>query len=88
MIDTGQPLTYPMLRGGFDLAREKAGIDKAQFQMRDLRAKAATDKAGSSGDILQARDQLGHTTVVMTEHYNRTERGKSLANQVNCGPIQ
>ncbi len=35
--------------------------------MRDLRAKAGTDKAESSGDIMQAKDQLGHTTVVMTE---------------------
>ncbi|WP_420800830.1 hypothetical protein [Pseudomonas cavernae] len=42
-------------------------IPKADFQFRALRAKASTDKAESSGDILQARDQLGHTTVVMTE---------------------
>jgi hypothetical protein len=31
----------------------------AAFQLRDLRAKAATDKAESSGDIVQARGQLG-----------------------------
>ncbi|CAI8900122.1 hypothetical protein EMIT0215P_30355 [Pseudomonas serboccidentalis] len=65
----------------------------AKFQMRDLRAKAGTDKAESSGDILQARDQLGHTTVVMTEQYIRNRKGKKvmptkrIANQVqNCGP--
>jgi hypothetical protein len=39
VIDCGQPLSYSMLRGGFDLAREKAGIDKDDLQMRDLRAK-------------------------------------------------
>ncbi len=56
-----------MLRRRFDIAREAAGVAKPQFQMRDLRAKAGTDKAESSGDIMQAKDQLGHTTVVMTE---------------------
>jgi integrase len=47
--------------------------------MRDLRAKAGTDKAESSGDILQARDQLGHTTVVMTEQYIRNRKGKKVS---------
>ncbi|MFO2464433.1 hypothetical protein OOJ96_11465 [Pseudomonas sp. 15FMM2] len=65
-----------MLRGRFDAARKAAGVEKAHFQMRDLRAKAGTDKAESSGDILQARDQLGHTTVVMTENYIRKRIGK------------
>ncbi len=46
--------------------------------MRDLRAKAGTDKAESSGDILQAKDQLGHTTVAMTEHYIRKRKGKKI----------
>jgi len=46
--------------------------------MRDLRAKAGTDKAESSGDIMQARDQLGHTTVVMTEQYIRNRMGKKV----------
>lgn len=78
VIDSGQPLTYSMLRGGFDLAREKAGIDKADFQMRDLRAKAATDKEESTGNIREAMDQLGHTTVVMTEHYIRNRKGKKV----------
>lgn len=44
--------------------------------MRDLRAKAGTDKAESSCDIMQAKDQLGHTTVVMTEQYIRKGKGK------------
>jgi len=47
--------------------------------MRDLRAKAGTDKFEASGDILQTRDQLGHTTVVMTEHYIRNRIGKKVS---------
>lgn len=78
ILETGQPMTYSALRSRFDLAREKAGIEKSAFQLRDLRAKAGTDKAESSGDILKARDQLGHTTVVMTEKYVRERRGKAV----------
>lgn len=74
-----------MLRSRFDKAREAAGIEKAEFQLRDLRAKAGTDKAESSGNILQARDQLGHTAVVMAEHYITDRRGKNHANTINCG---
>lgn len=71
-------MTVAMLRRRFDLAREAAGVQKSEFQMRDLHAKAGTDKAESSGDILQARDQLGHTTVVMTEQYIRNRLGKKV----------
>jgi len=78
VLESGQPMTYSTLRSRFDLAREKAGVGKAEFQLRDLRAKAGTDKAESSGDILKARDQLGHTTVVMTEQYIRARRGKAV----------
>ena len=38
--ESGQPLTYWMLRNRFDEAREAAG---ATFQFRDIRAKTATD---------------------------------------------
>lgn len=55
------------------------------MQFRDLRAKAGTDKAESSGDILQARDQLGHTTVAMTEQYIRERKGKNIPYPLNCG---
>ncbi|HET6829539.1 MAG TPA: hypothetical protein VFH35_12705, partial [Ramlibacter sp.] len=41
--ETGQKLTQAMLRHRFDTARDAAGIDKAAFQFRDLRAKAAPD---------------------------------------------
>lgn len=65
--------------GKFDLAREAAEVAKSEFQVRDLRAKAGTDKAESSGDILQARDQLGHRTVVMTEQYIRNRKGNKVS---------
>lgn len=78
VTEEGRPMTTSMLRGRFDKAREAAGIEKDAFQFRDLRAKAGTDKAESSGDILQARDQLGHTTVVMTEAYIRERKGKKV----------
>lgn len=76
--EDGEPMTYSMLRKRFDDARELAGVSKASFQFRDLRAKAGTDKAESSGDIVQARDQLGHTTVAMTEKYVRDRKGKKV----------
>ena len=60
------------------MAREAVGVEKAEFQMRDLRAKAGTDKAESSGDIMRAKDQLGHTTVGMTEQYIRNRKGKKV----------
>lgn len=58
------------------MTREAAGVEKPDFQMRDLRAKAGTDKAESSGNIMQAKDQLGHTTVVNTEQYIRNRKGR------------
>ncbi|MCY1437909.1 Tyrosine recombinase XerC [compost metagenome] len=78
VLENGQPMTYAMLRSRFDTAREAAGIPKAAFQMRDLRAKAATDKEESTGNIREARDQLGHTTIGMTEHYIRTRKGMKV----------
>ncbi|MGQ5523566.1 tyrosine-type recombinase/integrase [Chitinimonas sp. PSY-7] len=50
-----------------------AAID--EFQFRDLRAKAGTDKADDTGDIRKSQKLLGHTTVAMTEHYIRDRRG-------------
>ncbi|MCE4052449.1 hypothetical protein LXM55_01080 [Pseudomonas sp. Au-Pse12] len=64
--------------GRFDAAHEAAGVEKADFQMRDLRAKAGTDKAESSGDILLARDQFRHITVVMAENYIRKRIGNKV----------
>jgi len=73
--ERGQPLGKSALRSRFDKARERASIPKEIFQFRDLRAKAGTDKADSSGDIRQAQRQLGHKSVTMTEHYVRNRRG-------------
>ena len=73
--DLGQPLTTSMLRGGMDRARENAGIDKADFQFRDLRAKAATDK-DESISLEAASRLLGHSSQTMTMHYIRNRKGK------------
>ena len=48
------------------------------LQFRDLRAKAATDKADTSGDIRQAQKQLGHSSVTTTEGYTRNRRGATV----------
>lgn len=78
VTEEGTPMTVAMLRRRFDLARQAAGVEKSEFQIRDLRAKAGTDKAESSGDIMQARDQLGHTTAAMTEQNIRNRMGKKV----------
>jgi len=71
----GRPLGRSALRFRFDRAREEAGIAKDDFQFRDLRAKAGTDKESVS-DLRGAQSLLGHGSVSMTEHYVR-RRGKT-----------
>lgn len=78
----GTPMSRYALRGALDRARLAAaakhpGLAKQikQFQFRDLRAKAATDKEESHG-IAAAQDQLGHSTPTMTKHYVRHRKGK------------
>lgn len=79
IVDTaGQRMTLRALQGHFFRARNAAGINPESFQFRDLRAKAATDKTESSGDIRQAQKQLGHSTVGMTEHYIRGRKGDKV----------
>jgi len=73
--ERGLAIGRDALRYRFDKARELAGVDKGSFQFRDLRAKAGTDKADTAGDIREAQAQLGHASVVMTEHYVRKRRG-------------
>jgi integrase len=73
-----QPITIRSLEHQFQMARGKAGIDKAKFQFRDLRSKAATDKTELSGDIREAQKQLGHSNIVMTEHYIRGRIGEKV----------
>jgi integrase len=65
--ETGKALGSFALRFRFDNARKLCG---ATWQIRDLRAKAGTDVADDRG-ILEARRQLGHKSVKMTEQYVR-----------------
>jgi len=76
--ERGQPLSQNQLRYRFDKARRLAGIAKADVQFRDLRAKAATDKADSAGDARQAQRQLGHSSITTTERYLRQRRGAKV----------
>lgn len=78
----GTPMSRFALRGALDRARAAATrthpalAEKIkQFQFRDLRAKAATDKEEAHG-ISAAQDQLGHSTAAMTKHYVRHRKGK------------
>lgn len=78
----GTPLSRFELRGAMDRARTMAAEDFPgmavaikEFQFRDLRAKAATDREERDG-ITAAQDQLGHSTPAMTKHYVRHRRGK------------
>lgn len=72
--ERGDPLTAAALRSRFDRARNRSG---ACFQFRDLRAKAATDKADAK-DLRQAQRQLGHKTITMTEAYIRNRLGDKV----------
>lgn len=78
----GTPLTKYMLRGAFDRARDAAVIAHPEleakireYQFRDLRAKAGTDKEEQEG-MAAAKDQLGHTNEAMTAKYVRHRKGK------------
>ncbi|CAM3561712.1 MULTISPECIES: hypothetical protein [Delftia] len=61
-----------MLRDRFDAARDAAGIPKAQFQPRGLRATAATTLDDDGGIRLE------HTTERMTAQYIRHKVGKKV----------
>lgn len=73
--ESGQALKSEQLRYRFDKARDKAAV---AFQLRDLRAKAGTDMADSSGDVRQAQKQLGHASATMTESYLRRRLGDKV----------
>lgn len=87
--EKGEALTYSALDNRFEDLRKKAAAaaeergDKAladairEFQFRDLRAKAGTDKTYSTS-LDEARRQLGHTNVKMTEHYVRARKGEKV----------
>ncbi|WP_338340720.1 tyrosine-type recombinase/integrase [Burkholderia vietnamiensis] len=74
--EQGRPLGQAALRFRFDRAREAAGISKSEFQFRDLRAKAGTDKEERT-DLRAAQSLLGHGSSTMTEHYVR-KRGTKV----------
>lgn len=71
VAEDGQPLTLSGLRARF---KRETG---AEFQLRDLRAKAGTDVAEETGDARKAQKQLGHSTITMTETYLRS-RGEKV----------
>lgn len=80
--EDGQPLGQYALRSRFDAARKKATLKHPDltaeiktFQLRDLRAKAATDKAESKS-LEAAQRQLGHASITTTEIYIRNRRGR------------
>ena len=66
--ENGQPLTQFALRSRFDKARTLAKVD---FQVRDIRAKAATD----TGDLAHSQTLLGNKNREMTEHYVKARMG-------------
>ena len=72
--ETGGRFTYPAFSGRWWKLRKQTGVD---FQLRDLRAKAATDKAESKDDYA-AQKQLGHGNVSMTHSYIRNRKGDKV----------
>jgi len=72
--ETGKRITKHMLRYQFEKARDMVP-SAAEFQFRDLRAKAVTDVREEYG-LDAAKDLAGHASVVMTEHYTRARKGE------------
>ena len=68
----GQRMTYDALSDRFQAARATAGV---HFQLRDLRAKAATDLE----DLALAQKLLGHSSRTMTEHYTKQRIGEKVS---------
>lgn len=76
------PKSEAEFRGAFDRARVKAAEEHPElaaqireFQFRDLRAKAGTDKEEQQG-MEAAQSQLGHASAAMTRQYVRHRKGK------------
>lgn len=74
--EKGRSMSVAAMSRRWKKACEAAKVTGIQF--RDLRAKAGTDKTESAGDIRQAQAQLGHSSVLMTEHYVRKRRGSKV----------
>ena len=80
--ETGKPMRLQALQSRFQKARARAAKNNEKladeillFQIRDIRAKAGSDKLDDSENIVKVQRQLGHSTVAMTEHYLRKRRG-------------
>lgn len=80
----GRPMSQRAIWERFQKARARAAQNHpklaeriAEFQLRDLRAKAGTDKA-SGGDVRAAQKILGHSHVAMTERYMREIAGDEV----------
>lgn len=65
----GEALTYNQFRFEFDKVREALGVD---WQLRDLRAKTATDL----NNLGSAQRLLGHRSRSTTEIYTRNRKGE------------
>lgn len=74
--ESGRAIGTNAMSRRWSRACKLAGVEDVQF--RDLRAKAATDKEESTGNIRDAQKQLGHSTVRMTEHYTRNRAGAKV----------
>lgn len=84
--EKGEPMTLRALQERFSKARAKAARnvknltikdDILAAQLRDFRAKAATDDTERK-DIREAQKKLGHSNMRMTEHYVRHRRGAKV----------
>ncbi len=69
--ERGEAFTPGMFKKRFNKARNAAGV---QFQLRDLRAKNATD----TDDLALAQKRLAHASRAMTEHYVRQRLGEKV----------
>jgi integrase len=77
--ESGQRMTYHALADRFEAARKRAGV---HFQLRDLRAKAATDLE----DLALAQRLLGHSTRNMTERYTKQRVGEKVQPLLRTSP--
>lgn len=71
--ERGYRLTAGQLRARFDKARKAAGVAKADFQFRDIRARAVTAVDLASGRQ-EAQRLAGHSSDRMTAHYSRATK--------------
>lgn len=83
--ETGRPISQNALSLRFTKARAKAAKanekikdDILEYQFRDLRAKATTDKAETDG-MREAQLLAGHSKMSMTEHYVRNRKGQKVS---------